>query len=256
MTAFGGSAKYYDLLYGDKDTAAECAFVRGIIERHAGAAQSMLDLGCGSARHAAEFAKAGMSVTGVDNSEGMITQARARVRNLPANIRDRIVITTGDVTAFTSARTYDAVVSLFHVINYQTTDEALSGIFDTARGALGDGGVFVFDFWYGPAVEAESPERRERRFENGEVSLKRVADPMLHADRHVVDVQYTLTARDRKTGAAENIRELHSMRYLFLPEIERLAGEAGLDIVEQGEWLSGSPLSDRTWLGYAAARAR
>ena len=68
MSAFGGSARYYDLFYGDKDTAAECAFVRGVIERHAPSVQSVLDLGCGSARHAAEFAKAGLSVTGIDRA--------------------------------------------------------------------------------------------------------------------------------------------------------------------------------------------
>ena len=250
MSAFGGSARYYDLFYGDKDTAAECAFVRGVIERHAPSVQSVLDLGCGSARHAAEFAKAGLSVTGIDRSDGMIAQARTRVRHLSSEVRDRIVLSTGDVTTYQATRTYDAVVSLFHVIDYQTTDEALAGIFHTARRAPGEGGVFLFDFWYGPAVQAQQPERREKHFENGEVSLKRLAEPALHADRHIVDVHYTLTVRDRKTGAVENIR------YLFLPEIERFAVEAGLTIVEHGAWLSGQPLSERTWSGYAVARVQ
>ncbi len=50
--AFGEYAKYYDLLYADKDYAAETAFVREIIRRLAPGARTLLELGCGSARHA------------------------------------------------------------------------------------------------------------------------------------------------------------------------------------------------------------
>ena len=51
MMPFGEYAKYYDLLYADKDYAAESAFVGEIIQRHAPGARLLLELGCGSARH-------------------------------------------------------------------------------------------------------------------------------------------------------------------------------------------------------------
>jgi hypothetical protein len=50
MMAFGEYAKYYDLLYADKDYAAETTFVREIIRRLAPGARTLLELGCGSAR--------------------------------------------------------------------------------------------------------------------------------------------------------------------------------------------------------------
>ena len=40
MMAFGEYAKYYDLLYADKDYAAESAFVGEVIHRHAPGARS------------------------------------------------------------------------------------------------------------------------------------------------------------------------------------------------------------------------
>ena len=65
MSVFGeNDSKYYDLFYADKDYTAEAAFVRDIVQRHKPGARSMLDLGCGSARHAVEFARAGLMVTG------------------------------------------------------------------------------------------------------------------------------------------------------------------------------------------------
>lgn len=256
MTAFGGAAKYYDLLYADKDTAAECRFVRAVIDRHAPGVRNVLDLGCGSGRHAVEFAKAGMRVTGVDSSEGMIALAKDRLRQLPDELRDRIALVQDDVAMYVPPQAYDAVVSLFHVANYQTTDEALTGFFRVARRALSASGVFVFDFWYGPAVLAQGPERREKRVESERLIVERIAKPVLHAERNIVEVHYAINARDRQGGGTEDIREVHTMRYLFLPEIERFAAAAGLKIVEHGEWLTGKPLSDASWSGYAAARPR
>ena len=55
MMAFGEYAKYYDLLYADKDYAAETAFVREIICRLAPGARTLLELGCGSARYVLEL---------------------------------------------------------------------------------------------------------------------------------------------------------------------------------------------------------
>ena len=39
------------------------------------------DLGCGSGRHAVELARRGYQVTGVDFSNGMLTQARKAAQN-------------------------------------------------------------------------------------------------------------------------------------------------------------------------------
>lgn len=256
MTAFGGAAKYYDLLYADKDYAGECRFVGDVIERHAATVCTVLDLGCGSARHAVEFVKSGMCVTAVDISEGMIALAKDRARDLPGELRERLTLVQDDVATYSATQAYDAVVSLFHVANYQTTDEALAGFFRAARRALSASGVFVFDFWYGPAVLAQGPERREKCVESADLVIQRIAEPVLRPDRNIVEVHYTLNVRDRRSGNTENVREVHTMRYLFLPEIERFAAAAGLKIVESGEWLTGKPLSDRSWSGYAAARLR
>ena len=77
VTVFGESARYYDSLYADKDYAAEVAYVDGLIQRYAPGARSVLDLGCGTGRHAIEFAERGYSVLGIDRSRNMLNQAQA-----------------------------------------------------------------------------------------------------------------------------------------------------------------------------------
>jgi SAM-dependent methyltransferase len=255
MSVFGENySEYYDLFYADKDYAAEAAFVRDIIERHKPGARSILDLGCGSGRHAVEFARAGLMVTGVERSGHMIARAKDQFGRLSPNLRGQLTLVEGDATTYTSATKYDVVVALFHVVSYQTTNEALQGIFNSARVNLIRGGLFVFDFWYGPAVLTERPQVRVKRVANSSHDLIRIAEPEHQVNRNVVDVRYTLTSVDRETGLAKQHMEMHSVRYLFLPEIELLASYSGFEIVEAGEWLIGTSLDEHCWSGCVAAR--
>ena len=256
MSVFGGRyALYYDLFYADKDYFAEAAFVRDVLHRHNPHANSILEFGCGSARHAVEFVRAGFHVTGIDRSIEMIALGQERRESLPPKLRERLNLMHGDAVKFRPTVNADVVVSLFHVVSYQTTNEALMGIFGSARTSLLPGGLFVFDFWHGPAVLTERPQIRVARFATSSHNVTRIAEPEHQLSRNVVDVRYTLISVDRETGIAEQYVETHSVRYLFLPEIELLASCSGFEIIEAGEWLTGKRLHERCWSGYVAARA-
>jgi len=255
MSAFGGEyAAYYDLFYANKDYASEASFVRDIINRYRPGVQSILELGCGSARHAVELVQGGVSVTGIDLSAEMIACGQEQLRRLAPQQRSRVILQQGDATRYVSTTIYDAVISLFHVVSYQTGNDALVGIFRSARTALNGNGLFVFDFWYGPAVLTERPEVRVKRLEQAGIEVTRISEPVHYTDRNVVDVNYTLLISDPGNGRFEKSQETHSMRYLFLPEIELLAAMTGFGLIQSGEWLTGRPLHDRSWHGYAVLR--
>jgi SAM-dependent methyltransferase len=255
MSVFGDYSEYYDLFYADKDYAREARFVSGLLRKHARAAHTIVELGCGTARHALELVRSGYAVTGVDVSPGMVARGRAAAASLPKNVRGRLRVVEGDVTTFTSPETYDAAISLFHVVNYQTTNQALASMFRAARQAVRLNGVFVFDFWYGPAVLSDRPSVRIRRVSTSSARVTRLAEPVVHANRNTVDVNYTLFVEHLRSGRMKEFTETHSMRYLFLPEVEMLAAGAGFELVKTGGWLTRRPLDDQTWLGYAVARA-
>jgi SAM-dependent methyltransferase len=256
MNAFSQYASFYDQLYQDKDYHAETTFVEQLIHRHTPGSRSILDLGCGTARHAVEFAQRGYRVDGVDLSPQMVKLAQMRLQGLPAEIQQRLRIFEGDVSQYVSATKYAVVTALFHVACYQTSNRALKGLFRSVRGALDHDGTFIFDFWYGPAVLSDRPVNRVKRVTKEGMHIARLAEPVLHADRNIVEVTYTLTVVDGQTGHANETREVHAMRYLFLPELELLADDAGLELVETGQWLNGNPLNTDSWLGYGIARAK
>lgn len=247
MSVFAGYSRYYDLLYRDKDYAGESRYVAGLIRRHAPHAKALLEIGCGTGAHAVELAELGFDVTGVDISEGMLDAAGARRSSLAPELAARLEFATGDARTARLGRKFDAVISLFHVMSYQTSNADLAAAFATAREHLEPGGVFIFDCWYGPAVLRQWPAVTEKNLFDDVTEVARRAEPVIHPTENVVDVNYTVLVTDRLTRASETLRETHRMRYLFSPEIEIALSGAGMTLVDSRGWMTDSPPGFETW---------
>jgi SAM-dependent methyltransferase len=245
---FDAYARYYDLLYREKDYAAEAKYVAAHLRKHAPQARRVLELGCGTGAHAEHLARAGYAVHGVDQSESMLARAAARKAGLSAEIASRLSFERGDVRAVRTGVSCDAVISLFHVMSYQTTNADLQAAFSTAAAHLRPGGLFLFDFWYGPAVLAQRPEVRVKRLADDRIDVTRIAEPVMHPNENVVDVNYTVFIADKTSGATEVVRETHRMRYLFLPELELLRGAAFQERATHA-WMSSDALGLQSWSG-------
>jgi SAM-dependent methyltransferase len=203
----------------------------------------LLDLGCGTGNHDLFFAKKGFQVTGIDFSQQMIKIARKNLshqKGLSCDFR------VGDIRKLRLTMKFDTVVSLFHVMSYQTTNTDLREAFTTASFHLDPGGIFIFDCWYGPGVLTDRPTIREKQFHDEEFSFKRIAEPVMHPDENVVDVNYTIHVKDRQ-GNSEEIHETHRMRYLFRPEIEYFSKSTGFEIMDFREFLTGKDPGFGTW---------
>ena len=240
---FDAFARYYDLLYADKDYAGEAGYVLDLARTHAdrsgtAAPLQILELGCGTGRHAEHFVAAGCTVCGVDRSPGMIAVAAERLRG-----KDAATFEVGDATSLDLARKFDLVVALFHVLSYQTEDVAVGAFFLTAARHLKPGGVAVLDFWHGPGVLSDPPATRVRRLGNESLQLLRIAEPTVHSSLDVVEVNYTLYSQVTGEEIWHCAQESHRMRYFFLPELARFQEDSGLSPVASHPWLArqGSP---------------
>lgn len=247
MSVFEGYSRYYDLLYRDKDYASESRYVAALIEQHAPSSRSLMEIGCGTGAHAAELAALGYDVTGVDLSDGMLAAAEVRKKGLPPGLASRLSFEKGDARDVRLGRRFNAVISLFHVMSYQATNEDLTAAFQTAREHLLPGGVFVFDCWYGPAVLRQWPSVTERTLADGATRVHRVATPEIDANRNVVDVNYEVEVTDIASHATESLTETHRMRYLFTPEIELVLRSVGLKLVDSNAWMSAEPPGFGSW---------
>ena len=248
MTAvFDNYARYYDLLYRDKDYAGEAAYVAGLIKEQLPHAATILELGCGTGTHAVLLARLGFQVHGVDMSEAMVAQANARKAALEPELAARLSFGLGDARSVRTGASYDAVISLFHVVSYQSTNADLAANFATARTHLRAGGLFLFDTWYGPAVLRDPPVTRIKRLEDEAISVVRLAEPVMHYNENLVDVHYEVQMQDKATGAREQLTEVHRMRYLFAPELEMAANAAQMHTAFKYAWMTRAQPGEHSW---------
>lgn len=248
---FDNYSKYYDLLYRDKDYSGEIAFITQLLERYGAGMRDILELGCGTGLHASLLAEKGYVVHGVDLSASMLEAAATRQAGLPREVAGRLEFSPGDVRDYRAERIFDAVLSLFHVVSYQSTNDDLLAMFKNVAGHLRKGGVFVFDYWYTPAVYTHRPTVRVKRMSSPEISVTRIAEPTVYAADSLVDVVYDIAIQDLKTGNVERLRETHRMRHLSSTEIDLLARQCGLKVVESGGWLTGEAPSEDSWGVYS-----
>jgi SAM-dependent methyltransferase len=243
---FNSYARYYDLLYKDKDYYREANYIAKYIKKYAPDAKTILDIGCGTGVHAEYFAKMGFTVHGVDNSKLMLKQAKNRKALVPTAISNRLSYSIGDIRTIELSCKFDIVVSLFHVISYQTSIIDLKSSFNAVASHLNENGLFMYDFWYGPSVLLQKPEIRIKRFEDGAISVTRIAEPVMHHKGNIVDVNYHVFIKDKEKGEIEEIQEKHRMRYFFLPELTEL-NESNFNEIKCCGWMKDDQLSTNDW---------
>jgi SAM-dependent methyltransferase len=88
------------------DSVREVAFLLDVLAPAPGA--SVLDIGCGTGRHAVELARAGLAVTGIDLSSGMLREARRAADEAGVQLE----LVEADATQFDLGRVFDAAVCL------------------------------------------------------------------------------------------------------------------------------------------------
>ncbi|MGB9680509.1 MAG: class I SAM-dependent methyltransferase [Thermoanaerobacteraceae bacterium] len=174
-------------------------------------AKYLLDLGCGTGRHAELFCEKGYTVHGIDISEHMLKIADKR----RFGKEDRLTFSCSRIQELNLEQKFDVIVSLFHVLSYQNSNDDVIKFFEIVKKHLNIGGIFIFDFWYGPAVLTDLPTVRVKRLENESIKVTRIAEPVLHAQSNIVDVNYDIFIEDKATKRIIQAHELHRMRYFF-----------------------------------------
>lgn len=235
MNQFGNLySQYYDLLYSDKDYRAEVDYINSLIQANSKNINTLLDMGCGTGKHAELFCNKGYIVHGIDLSEDMLKIASQRRKGK----EDKLSFSHSNIQNLSLNKKFDVVVSLFHVMSYQNSNSELFKAFKVAKKHLKDGGIFIFDFWYGPAVLTDLPTTRVKRLENDNIKVTRLAEPILNAQQNIVDVNYNIFIENKETKEVVEKKELHQMRYFFDTELEFICESIGFNILNKYEWLS------------------
>lgn len=245
MRVFGREyALAYDYLYQDKEYQEECDFLENIFKKSSGSIKKILDLGCGTGGHALILAKSGYEVLGVDCSQEMLDIAIAKAGNRNLSLE----FIRGDITEIRLRRKFDAVISMFAVMSYQTTNASLAKVCKIAREHLVSDGLFIFDCWHGSAVLTEKPSMRIKEVKsNKKEKIIRFTEPILNAVAHTVETRFRVL-KIQDGHLVSETSESHLMRFLFPMEIKYFLEVAGFKRIEFCPFLElEKPLTENNW---------
>jgi SAM-dependent methyltransferase len=247
-------AATYDTVYAEKDYPSECEAIRKLIAKFGrGDIRKMLDLGCGTGRHAVIFAGRGFDVTGVDRSEPMVTRARERATQERRDANPEFLF--GDIRNFSHQSPFDVALMNFNVIGYMSSnDDALSAL-RSARRNLRQDGLLIADFWYGPAVVVDPPGENTREFESDGGRVIRSSSGRHLPDSQCCEISVKVT-RLRGDRVIDETLETHLVRYFFPLELELMLRISGFRLMA----LTGFPdidvpASPRKWAAALVAIA-
>ena len=171
MNQFGDLySQYYDLLYSGKDYNKEVEYIHELIKTNLANAKCILDMGCGTGKHAELLCDKGYFVQGIDLSEDMLKIAKQRAKGK----EEKLSFSQSKIQDLYLNKKFDVVISLFHVMSYQNTNEDLIKAFEVAKKHLKKDGLFIFDFWYGPAVLTDLKTTRIKRLESNKININRI----------------------------------------------------------------------------------
>ena len=250
----GKHAEYYDIFYADKPYAEEAQFVDDCLQRFAsGPNQSLLELACGTGKHALEMAQRGYQVLALDYSKDLLEVARRRAAESGANIDFRLA----DMRELDlEVEPFDAAICLFDSIGYVRTNEALKATLDGIHRHIRPGGVFVFEFWHAAAMLREYESRRERVWQTGEGELRRISTTELDVKRQLATVIYDIYDSAIQ-GEAGHLQETQINRYFLVQEMDYFLSSSGFESLAFFAGYSlNEAISEKTWHVLTAARRK
>jgi len=242
------------VLYKEKNYEAECDFLEELFRSHnKHNIKHILDMGCGTGGHAIPLALRGYKVHGIDRSTEMVAIAKEKAE--AQGLSDQTWFETGDIQSVNLKKNFHAVICMFAVIGYQISNDELFAALQTVRKHLKPKGLFICDFWYGPAVLKHRPVERIKFLHEEEDRILRIARPEIDMQKNVVAVSYHLL-RLRGIQLMEETQEVHQMRYLFQPEVEYYLASSGMKLLHFCPFMKpDEAVSEDTWNVAAIAQA-
>lgn len=136
---FENYAKRYDKESFTQGTIGEVDFIEQ--EINFDKSKTILDIGCGTGRHAIELAKRGYSVTGVDLSDAQLNRAKQKASEAGVKVN----FLKKDARNLDYENSFDVVIMICEgAFSLMETDEMNFQILENAKNALKENGKFIF----------------------------------------------------------------------------------------------------------------
>ena len=201
----------------EERTAREVAFIESVLSPKPG--DRVLDLCCGTGRHAMLLAQHGLDVVGQDLNEEYAAEAthRAHATGLP-----NVHFIARDMRDIPYDGHFDAVINMFTAFGYFESDEDNYAVLRAVHRALRPGGHFLLDTLNREWVIAnQTPQERHAR-PDGSVLIEKRSFSLETGRNHVA-----FAVEAGGDGSAARSLGAHDIRLYTLAEMARMLAEVG-----------------------------
>lgn len=212
---------------------------------------SVLELASGTGRVLIPIARAGKRIAGLERSEKMLARCRENVSAEPAQVRERITLSAGDMRSFDLGERFDAVIIPFRPMQHLTSIDDQLACLASVRRHLAPGGRLMFDVFNPDLRRIATPpidefdDTPETPLPDGRTFRRTGRIVAAHRLDQVTDVEliYYVTAPD---GSVDRRVHTIQMRWYLRVELEHLLARAGFQIAAMYGDFDRSPLVDES----------
>ena len=232
-------AHYYDLTHADLTEDVDYILkLIGETAASAGSAQavSILELGCGSGRLLLPLARAGHTVTGIDNATAMLARAQERLIAEPVTVQQRVTLLEADMTQFNiAANPFDWAILPYNTFMHLDPNQ-MSMALRKIAGSLAENGRLLIDL-INPIAMASTPNDRlltlENSFtdpENGHIVIQQ-SSSHLDETAQTLHITWLYDATPPAGGPIHRTIAQADYHYLYPHQFELLLQETGLHLL-------------------------
>jgi SAM-dependent methyltransferase len=208
--SFAKYAKYYDHIYSDKPYEKESYYISKILKKKK---LKILEVGCGSGGHALQLCKLGHKITAIDTSKHMIMAAKKKSKKITFLVKDGLY--------FRSQKKFDAVILLFHVINFFKSIKELESFFINSSYNLKRGGILICDFINLNALKKYPPIKKNKAvILKNKISLVRRTFPSFNTTTNIFTIRFKILIYKSKL-LIDNFLEIHRLRIHSINELKK-----------------------------------
>jgi SAM-dependent methyltransferase len=230
-TAFTQIAPHYDRLMSDVDYDRWLRYLESLLKLTNTRTRRVLDLACGSGTLSRNLAKRGYEVIGLDLSEPMLDEARAKQDGLCD-----LSFVRGDMRDFHLEEPVDAVFCIFDSLNYLLKESELRSAFRCVQGALRPGGAFLFDLNTTHCLKSYWGTKTQIKRSEGMTSTWRT-----RFDAKANLSTLTITLAVPMKGRTVEVEEVHRERAYDNPWVIESLHDAGFETVYAFDHLTQAP---------------
>lgn len=239
-------AQYYDLFSSEEQTEMELGFIEFIFDKYGKSqVKKVLDVTCGTGRHAIPLAEKGYDIMANDRSPDMLGVAKEKA--VQANVS--IEFSQCDMREITWENEFDAVICINSAFNYMQTYEDAEEALKNFHKAIKPGGLAIVDLANFLKFFAEYKNEIASEHEMDGLIGKRVG-------RHSIQTKNAVFLHEEESqifnsdgNVIHEIHELHKLRMFTYPEIHWL-----LELVGFSKIMCFSKFDDREEAGDDANR--